>query len=100
MKYSHLIDDTYILQQIFREGNDVIAKMELHLDKAVYEKGRSLKNNEVDESDNSMVENVLKTSVTSGQVGALKVDPGFFVFESASCKYLYRIFVKLVTTMT
>lgn len=70
----------------FRKGHDVVAKMELQLDRSMYDKGRSLSDKMEKPTDDSMVENLLETSIKTGKVGALTLDPEFFVFESTSCK--------------
>ena len=57
--------------------------MNLQVDKATAEKGRSL-SDEVDS--NREVHEILQESVRSGKVGNLKVDPGSLVFEPLSCK--------------
>lgn len=67
----------------------IIAKMRLLLDKASYEKGRSLDpvNNSVDVIADSeeQVKTAIKDTLAAGKVGNLNVDPGFLVFESHSC---------------
>ncbi|KAB0804717.1 hypothetical protein PPYR_01687 [Photinus pyralis] len=65
------------------KGNDqnIVAVLNLHLDKAIAEKGRSL--SETDDQDNA-VKALLQDSVKTGRVGALMVDPAFFVFSSDS----------------
>lgn len=55
--------------------------MNLQLDKAAAEKGRSLDNGDnMDEQ----VHKLLQQSVGSGRVGNLKVDPQYLVFEPES----------------
>lgn len=55
--------------------------MSLQLDKAMVEKGRALSNEEDDQ-----VEKIIRDSLLSGRVGALKVDPQSLVFEPQSSK--------------
>lgn len=55
--------------------------MNVVLDKAMYEKGRSLKNDE------KSVKKAIEETVTTGHVGALNVDPFYFVFEPQSRTY-------------
>lgn len=70
---------------ICRNDNDVIAKMNVLFDKAMYEKGRSLdtnKNKLVDEKDEGeVIAKAIKDSLASGKVGSLSVDPNFLDFE-------------------
>lgn len=56
--------------------------MNVILDKAMYEKGRALKDNE---NDDKSVRRAIEETVTTGHVGALNVDPGYLVFEPQSC---------------
>lgn len=63
-----------------RNDGQVIAKMNLVLDKAMYEKGRALK------EDPRTVRKAIEDTVASGHVGALTLDPSFLVFEPMSCK--------------
>lgn len=60
--------------------------MNLQLDKAVVEKGRSLADPDQNDSYNKEVYKTIQDSVNSGRVGALKVDPQYFVFEPQSCE--------------
>ncbi|CAO1346058.1 unnamed protein product [Diamesa serratosioi] len=74
----------YKLEEIqFKKNDDgMIAKMNVLFDKAMYEKGRSL-----DDDDNKlldegkMIEKTIKESLASGKVGSLTVDPNFLDFE-------------------
>lgn len=69
---------------ILSENNDIVATMNLQLDKAAAEKGRSLDNgDDMDEQ----VHKLLQQSVGSGRVGNLKVDPQYLVFEPQSGEY-------------
>jgi hypothetical protein len=67
-----------------RSDDKVLAKMNVIMDKAQYEKGRSLK------EDLNPVEKVLQEAVATGRVGNLAVDPGYLVFESQGCEYIYK----------
>lgn len=58
--------------------------MNLQLDKAMAEKGRSLSDDT--DSNDEQVHKLLQESVGSGRVGNLKVDPQYLVFEPQSCK--------------
>lgn len=69
----------------FRDNNDVLAVMSLQLDKAAMDKGRSL--NEVEDEE---IEKIIKDSLLSGRVGALKVDPASLVFEPQSSKCIRK----------
>lgn len=61
--------------------------MNLQLDKSVVEKGRSLDDPDQSNIYNKEVHRTIQDSVNSGRVGALKVDPQYFVFEPQSCEY-------------
>lgn len=65
--------------------------MNLQLDKSVVEKGRSLADPDQSESYNKEVYKTIQDSVNSGRIGALKVDPQYFVFEPQSCKFLKHV---------
>lgn len=56
--------------------------MNLKYDKAIAEKGRSLEEDDHYEQ----IRKLVQEQVTSGTVGALKVDPEYFVFEPQSCE--------------
>lgn len=81
---------------ICRNDNDVIAKMNVLFDKAMYEKGRSLdtnKNKLVDEKDEGeAIEKAIKDSLASGKVGSLNVDPNFLDFEPLGSEIQLRLF--------
>jgi hypothetical protein len=64
-----------------RSDDKVLAKMNVVVDKAQYEKGRSLK------EDISPVEKTLQETVATGKVGNLAVDPGYLVFTPQECEY-------------
>lgn len=70
----------------YRESNNLIAVINLQLDKALAEKGRSLSEN--DQQMDSL-KALLQNSVETGRVGALKVDPGYLLFEPESCKFIF-----------
>ncbi|XP_063905310.1 uncharacterized protein LOC135124283 isoform X2 [Zophobas morio] len=70
-----------LIDDLKEDGNDLVANMNLQVDKATAEKGRSL-SDEVDS--NREVHEILQESVRSGKVGNLKVDPGSLVFEPLS----------------
>lgn len=77
---------------IRRNDNDVIARMNVLFDKAMYEKGRSLDtsndNKLVDEKDEGKaIEKAIKESLASGKVGSLSVDPNFLDFEPLGSKH-------------
>lgn len=59
--------------------------MNVQVDKATAEKGRSLSDGP--ESNDEQVHKLLQDSVGSGKVGNLKVDPAYLVFEPQSCKF-------------
>lgn len=59
--------------------------MNLQVDKAMAEKGRSL--SEDADSNDEHIHKILQDSVGSGKVGNLKVDPAYLVFEPQSRKY-------------
>lgn len=63
-----------------RDQDNVIAKLNLELDKAQLERGRSL------EDSQTSVEQVLQETVAAGRVGALTLDPAYLVFEPQQCK--------------
>lgn len=74
---------------IRRNDNDVIARMNILFDKAMYEKGRSLdtSDNKLDEMDEGKaIEKAIKESLASGKVGSLSVDPNFLDFEPLGSK--------------
>lgn len=73
----------YIENDIYRENNNIIAVMNLQLDKAAAEKGRAL--NSPEDTD-EQVHKVVQDSVGSGRIGNLKVDPQYLVFEPQSRK--------------
>lgn len=73
----------YISSGFSRENNNIIAVMNLQLDKAAAEKGRAL--NSPEDTD-EQVHKVVQDSVGSGRIGNLKVDPQYLVFEPQSCK--------------
>lgn len=64
-----------------REKGNVIAKMNLELDKAQLERGRSL-----EDSHNSVEKAIQDTVISTGKVGALSLDPDYFIFEPQQCK--------------
>ena len=64
----------------YRDQDNVVAKMNLELDKAQLERGRSL------EDSQTSVEQVLQETVAAGRVGALTLDPVYLVFEPQQCK--------------
>lgn len=73
---------------IFRDHNNMIAVLNLQLDKAIVERGRALN----DENDNKdQVEKAVKDSIVTGRIGALKVDPSYLYLDSESGKILIRI---------
>lgn len=77
----------------------MIAKMNVLLDKAVYEKSHaadaSSKNTdpETEEQANSHagddIKKALSDSLVSGKVGSLSVDPNYLDFEALECKYKF-----------
>lgn len=77
----------------FRTDGKVIAKMNLVLDKAMYEKGRALK------EDPRTVRKAIEDTVAAGRVGALTLDPSFLVFEPMSRKSSRKKKVKIITNM-
>lgn len=81
-----------VISLLFSLDGAVIAKMRLLLDKASYEKGRSLDpvSNDVDVVADSeeQVKSAIRDTLAPGKVGNLNVDPGFLVFESHSCEYI------------
>lgn len=81
-----------------RTNDEVIAKMNVLFDKAMYEKGRSLdtagaaNNNKVDDpidkdEEGKSIEKAIKESLASGKVGSLSVDPNYLEFEPLASKY-------------
>lgn len=58
--------------------------MNLQLDKAIAEKGRSLSDGE---DTDEQVHKIVQESVGSGRIGNFKVDPQYLVFEPQSRKY-------------
>lgn len=81
----------------YRNNDDVIAKMNVLFDKAMYEKGRSLDTsarvNQVEsvkekEEDGKSIEKAIKESLASGKVGSLSVDPNYLEFEPLASKCL------------
>lgn len=79
---------------VHRNNDDVIAKMNVLFDKAMYEKGRSLdtsNNKIVDEKDEGQsIEKVIRDSLATGKVGSLSVDPNYLEFEPLASKFLLR----------
>lgn len=74
----------------FREDGQVVAKMNLVLDKAGLIAGRSLDAN-TDTSSmaaaaGNQAERLLQDTLATGRVGALTVDPQYLVFEPQLCK--------------
>ena len=67
-----------------RSDDKVLAKMNVVIDKAQYEKGRALK------EDISPVKKTLQETVATGKVGNLVVDPGYLVFAPQECKYIWK----------
>jgi hypothetical protein len=65
-----------------RSDDKVLAKMNVVIDKAQYEKGRALK------EDINPVEKTLQETVAAGTVGNLAVDPGYLVFTPQECEYI------------
>lgn len=51
------------------------------------DKGRALEEDSPDEK----IEKIIKDSVLTGRVGALKVDPKYFAFEPQSRKYKLQL---------
>ena len=83
---------------IRRNDNDVIARMNVLFDKAMYEKGRSLdtSDNKLDEKDEGKaIEKAIKESLASGKVGSLSVDPNFLDFEPLGSKRIIQGVAKL-----
>lgn len=69
-----------------RENDNVVAKMSVELDESGGgSRGRALGTDETAEQ----LERVLRSTVTSGHVGALSLDPKYFVFEAAPRKCFY-----------
>lgn len=73
-----------------RDDNNIIAVMNLHLLKPMAEKGRSLQE---DESREEEVRAILQSNVESGRIGALKVDPQYWVVDSGSCKFTTLVLI-------
>lgn len=93
-----MLNNRIIKCKCCRENNNVLALMSLQLDKAVVEKGRSLTDPDQNELHNKEVYKTLQDSVNGGRVGALKIDPQYFVFEPQSCKYIcFYFFFQLYT---
>lgn len=72
--------------RVFREQDNVIARMSLELDEAKLDRGRSL-----EDSHDSVVQ-VLNETVINGKVGALTLDPQYLRVEPLQSKpqqYLY-----------
>lgn len=67
-----------------RENDNVVAKMSVELDESGSgSRGRALG---ADEGADKQLERVLRSTVSSGHVGALSLDPKYFVFEAAPRK--------------
>lgn len=79
----------------------MIAKMNVLLDKAVYEKSRSVdasSKNAVPETEEQAdahagddIKKALLDSLVSGKVGSLSVDPNYLDFEALECKYRFSM---------
>lgn len=69
-----------------RENKQLVASMNVQLDKAAVEKGRALSDDT--QGNDGNVYKILQESVQSGKIGNLKVDPKYLVFEPVSSKYL------------
>jgi len=67
----------------------VLAKMNVIVDKAQYEKGRALK------EDVSPVKITLQETVATGKVGNLAVDPAYLVFEPQEREYIQKLEIAL-----
>lgn len=68
----------------YRENDNVVAKMSVELDESGGgSRGRALGTDEGAEQ----LERVLRSTVNSGHVGALSLDPKYFVFEAAPRKW-------------
>ena len=74
----------------FRENDNVIARMNLELDEAKLDRGRSL-----EDSHESVVQ-VLNETVISGKVGALTLDPQYLKVEPIQSKYYHFCFSLLL----
>ncbi|XP_030757105.1 uncharacterized protein LOC115882976 isoform X4 [Sitophilus oryzae] len=72
-----------VIDQLKSESNDIVAIMNVQLDKAVLEKGRALSSSDMKNTD-EQVHKIVQESVGSGRVGNLKVDPQYLVFEPQS----------------
>jgi len=71
-----------------RENDNVVAKMSVELDESGgASRGRAL---DADESVDKQLERVLRSTVSSGHVGALSLDPKYFVFEAAPRKCFFE----------
>lgn len=81
-----------------KEADSIKAKMNLLFDKAVYEKGRSLKTNisennltgaddDIEMREGKIVKRALLDSIATGKVGSLQVDPQYLDFEAIDCKF-------------
>jgi hypothetical protein len=68
--------------------------MNVVMDKAQYEKGRSLE--EEKEGDDNLVKKALLETVTTGRVGNLAVDPEYFVFVPQGSKLSFDILSILI----
>ncbi|XP_066143136.1 uncharacterized protein [Euwallacea fornicatus] len=70
-----------LVDDLRAEDNNIVAVMNLQLDKVAAEKGRSL--NDLEDTD-EQVHKTIQESVGSGRIGNLKVDPRYLVFEPQS----------------
>lgn len=80
---------------MFRNTDEMIAKMSAFFDKGDYEKGRSLKtdiDNEIPFKDSNspmngdIIEKAIKDTISNGKVGALNVDPNYLDFVALECE--------------
>lgn len=84
----------YQKKSLFRQNNDVIARMNVLFDKAVYteahasvETAEGADSNKVEsanekgDEEGKSIEIAIKESLASGKVGALSVDPNYLEFE-------------------
>lgn len=79
----------------------MIAKMNVLLDKAVYEKSRPTEvtgkkadpetEDQADSHAGDDIKKALLDSLVSGKVGSLSVDPNYLDFEALECKYTFSI---------
>lgn len=86
-----------------REKNTMIAKMNVLLNKAVYEKSRAVDSTsksivpeteeQVDAHAGDDIKKALLDSLVSGKVGSLSVDPNYLDFEALECKLTYSILI-------